>query len=90
MPDPDAIIRDPDTAPLFGNKDADVLYLLVASLADKAKKDNIGRILRYMDRLPNKEFIGFFAKDAFTRDSSLLNIKEVTDWKMTKGAKLLL
>lgn len=90
MPDPDAIIKDPDSAPVFGNKDADVLYLLCASLADKAKKENIGRILRYMDRLPNKEFIGYFAKDAFNRDKSLLDVKEVTDWKMTTGAKLLL
>lgn len=90
MPDPDHIIAHPDTAPVFGNQDADILYMLLASLADKAKADNIGKILTYIDRLPNKEFTGYFAQDAFGRDQSLLAIKEVTKWKMTSGAKLAL
>lgn len=90
MPDPDKVISDPAHAPVFGNADADILYLLLASLADKATAQNVGAILTYIDRLPNKEFVGYFAQDAFGRDESLLQVKEVTKWKMTSGAKLAL
>lgn len=89
MPDPDKIIADPENAPVFDNKDADILYLLLASLSDKAKKSNIGAILKYLDRLPNKEFVAYFAQDAMARDPSLSDTKEYTNWAMTQGVKLL-
>lgn len=89
LPDPDMVIANPLTAPILGNDQADVLHLLISSLADKTNKQNISNVFTYLDRLPNKEFIGAYAQDAFSRDPSLLQTKEGTDWKRTKVAELL-
>jgi len=88
LPNPHDVIASPDSAPLFGNSNADVLTLLLASLADLATAKNIGAIIRYLRRLPNKEFNAVFSHDCFSRDKSLLNTKEVTEWKRTDGASL--
>lgn len=89
LPDPDEVIKNPATAPVFGNKDVDVLNMLLASLADKANKDNIGNIIQYLRRLPNKEFNAVFSQDCFTRAPELMDVKEVRQWKMTDGAQLM-
>ena len=89
MPRLEDVINNPDGAPVFGNKDADINYLLLTALADVSKPDNIGNIIKYIRRLPNQEFASVWAKDAFTRDKSLLNLKVVTEWKMKDGAKLI-
>jgi hypothetical protein len=81
---------DPEKAPLFGNKDADITYLLLTALADKADAKNIGNILKYITRLPNQEFAIYWAQSAFSRDKSLLARKEVTEWKLRHGSKLVL
>lgn len=88
LPDPDEVIRDPNAAPVFQNKDMDVLRLLLASMADKATEKNIGNIITYLRRLPNKEFAAVFNEDCFTRKPSLADTKEVRDWKMTDGAQM--
>lgn len=89
LPKVDDIIKDPDGAPVFGNKDADVLYLLVSSLADKATKQNIGSIIKYIERLPNQEFSVYCAHDMFKRDRELASTKEAAKWVYTKGQKLI-
>jgi hypothetical protein len=88
LPDPDEVIRNPETAPLFAPADADIITLLLASLADKTTAKNIGQVLKYIKRLPNQEFAAVYATDAFNRDESLLDTKEGRDWKMTSGAQL--
>lgn len=93
MPVLDDVINnpeDPTKAPVFGDKDPDVAYILLSALADAANKDNIGKILKYIKRLPNQEFATFWAQDTFRRDKSLLNIREVTQWKMTDGVKIMI
>jgi len=88
MPKIEDIIAHPDDAPLFGNSKADILYLLLGSLADRSDKKNIGAILKYINRLPNKEFCAVFASDAFVQHPELLQIREVTEWKMKHASKL--
>lgn len=88
MPDLQSVINAPESAPLFGNKDADVCYLLMSALADATKADNVGKIIKYIRRLPNQEFAAYWASDAFNRDKTLLQNRDVTQWKMTDGAKL--
>jgi hypothetical protein len=88
MPDPDFIIANPESAPVFGTEKADILYLLMASLADKASKKNIGNVLKYLNRMPNKEFIAYWSQEATGRDRTLLETKEMTEWKMKEGAKI--
>lgn len=89
MPKLEDVINKPEEAPLFGNRDSDVLYLLVTALADVAKPDNIENIIKYIKRIPAQEFAAVWAKDAFTRDKSLLQLSAVTKWKLTDGAKLI-
>lgn len=89
LPKIEDIIKDPMHAPVFGNKDADVLYLLLTSLADVATEKNVGAILEYIKRLPNQEFCAFWASDAIKRDPKLNEVKAVTDWKMKHAAKLI-
>lgn len=82
--------KDENKAPVFGNRDADVAYLILTALSDKADKKNIGAILQYIERLPNQEFAMYFAQSAFSRDKSLLGVKDVTMWKLKHGSKLVL
>jgi hypothetical protein len=90
MPKLEDIIANPLTAPVFGNSQANIAYLLLAALSDATTPKNVEAILQYIDRMPNKEFAAVYAADAFNRDKSLLDTKVVTKWKMTTGAKLAL
>ena len=91
MPKLEDIIADPESAPVFNNREADVLYLLISALADVTKKENVGQIIKYIRRLPNQEFAAVWAQEAFSGDrKALLNTKEVTEWKLRDGAKLML
>lgn len=90
MPKLEDIIRDPEGAPLFGSRDADILYMLMAGLADIATKQNVGQIIKYINRLPNQEFTAYWISDASKRDPDLLQTREVTKWKLEKGSKLML
>lgn len=89
LPRIEDIIKDPMNAPVFDNRKADILYLLLTSLADVADAKNVGAILEYIKRLPNQEFAAFWASDALTRDPKLNELKAVTDWKMKHAAKLI-
>lgn len=82
--------EDVNKAPVFGERDPDVAYILLAALADAANDKNIGNILKYIKRLPNQEFATFWAQDAFRRDPALLNNRDVTRWKMTDGVKVMI
>lgn len=90
MPKLDFVINNPEQAPVFSEHDADVLYMLLTALADSTTHKNVANIIKYIKRLPNQEWATVWSKDAFTRDKSLLENKDVTKWKMTDGANLLL
>ena len=83
------VIDHPDKVEVFGNKDASILYLLLANLADVANKENIGNIIKYVNRMPNQEFAAYWAQETFTKNEELLKVKAVTEWSLTRGAKLL-
>ncbi len=89
MPKWQDVVAAPQSAPVFGNKDADVLYLLLGTLADKADEKNIEAILTYIRRLPAQEFSAMWAKETFLRHPKLLENKHVTAWKMKDGAKIM-
>lgn len=89
MPKLETILKDPMNAPVFGNKNADVLYLLLANLASIADESNIENILKYIERLPNQEFTSYWAKDTFSRNPKLFNNKYVSRWKFNTAVSLL-
>lgn len=88
MPDPKEVIRLPDKAPLFGSKDADVLILLLANMASLATKDNIGNIIKYVNRLPNQEFSVYCLQDCYMRNPKIESSKEFEEWMIKQGAKI--
>lgn len=90
MPKIEDIISNPDGAPLFGNKDADVLYMLLASLSDIATPKNIEPIVKYLNRMPAQEFSVYFMHDALRRNKELSETKAVVKWKSERGIDLLL
>jgi MoxR-like ATPase len=89
MPKIEDILTNPEKAPTFGNKEADVLYLLLANLASIADDKNIEAILKYINRLPNQEFTSYWAKDTFTRNPKLFDNKHVSKWKFETAVNLL-
>lgn len=90
LPKIDDIIADPEGVKVFGNRDADILYMLMAGLADAATPKNIGQIIKYINRLPNQEFVAYWASDATQRDPSLLHTRDMTKWKLEKGSKIVI
>lgn len=89
MPNLQEVIAKPDSAPVFGNKDADVLYLLLANLADVTKDSNVEAILRYLSRMPNKEFMAYWVKDVLTRDKTIQKSPHFQKWALKEGQRLL-
>lgn len=78
LPSIDAILLDPTKAPVPSGNVA-TLYAVSAALAARAKPDNFGRVIKYLDRLP-PEFAVFAIKDATTRDAKLQTTADFTRW----------
>ena len=89
LPDPEDIIKDPMNAPIYGAAEADILYLILTNLADMAKESNVEQIIKYLRRLPNKEFLVLWSKDALARHPKLNNNKHVTEFKLKDIGELL-
>ena len=77
LPSIDAILLDPANAPV--PSDVATLYAVSSALANRAREDNLGRIVRYLDRLP-VEYSVFAVRDATTRDQALTSTPEFTAW----------
>jgi len=90
LPDPDSVIADPKTAPVFKPDKASILYLLLASLADKATPKNIGNILTYLRRLPNAEFQAYCGQDILRSKKEVVKTPEFRKWMMQEGVALRL
>lgn len=83
------IIRSPDEVPVFDNRDADLLYMLIANLVEAAEPKNLAPMMKYLKRLPNKEFVAMWAKDVQLRHPHLNDTKEMTEFKLTVLTKIL-
>lgn len=90
LPKLEDILKNPEKAPVFGPKDADINYLLLSNLADIATQENVGAILKYIERLPQQEFTIYWASDALSRDKSLREAKPFHKWLVSKGSKLMI
>jgi hypothetical protein len=88
MPDPDAILLNPDDAKLPTGKDAAAtMYALCGALAHRVKVSNFGRGLRYVLRMP-PEFSVLFVRSAVARDENLSTTKAYINWSCNEGAAL--
>jgi len=70
-PDINQIISNPEEAII--PEDPAISYAICANLAFKMNKENGKDILKYLNRLPEKEYIAFTLKDAMSRNNELKN-----------------
>jgi hypothetical protein len=84
------IIRNPEDVPVFESRDADLLYMLIANLVEVTEKKNLGQIIKYLKRLPNKEFVAMWAKDVQVRHPEINDLKEMTEFKLSVLTKILI
>jgi iron-sulfur cluster insertion protein len=84
------VIKNPNGVTTFDDpKDASILYMLMANLADVANDKNIGAILTYAKRLKHADFLAWFLKDLLTGKPELHKNKDVVSIKLTHGSRLL-
>jgi len=88
VPDIDAVIANPDSAPIA--EDPAVCYAVSAALAYKANDKNIGNVIKYLERLPHKEFSVFALKDAYNRNPSIKQTDAFRKFMLNGGAELML
>jgi len=77
LPSIDAILLNPTGSPV--PSEASTLYAVSSALARRVQPGNLGRVLQYLDRLP-EEFNVMAIRDATTRDASLTSTPEFTKW----------
>lgn len=80
LPDIDEIIAKPERASVPKQDSVGTLYALSAALSRRMTKDNIGNILKYLDRLPSVEFNVWCVRDALRREIALSETRPYAQW----------
>ena len=88
VPDIDALIAKPDAADV--PSDPAVLYAICAALSARASKGNVSNVIKYLSRIPQKEFAAFALKDAVNRDGGIKQVEAFRKWVMADGRSLML
>ena len=83
LPDVDAILRDPDAGPI--PEHAMTLHALMGALAHRATPRNFGAVIRYLNRLPERDFAVACIVDATARDKALASTPAYQVWAVTHG-----
>lgn len=87
-PNIDDLIANPEGAPLAS--DPAVMYAICAALSSRMNSKNASNIIRYIKRMPQREFAAFVIKDALSRDKGLKQAQAIRDWIMSDGRALML
>lgn len=77
LPTIDQVLLDPDGTKVPTSPAG--MYAMATALDAKTTTNNIGRVMRYTDRLP-VEFQVVYVRSAIRRDSKLTGTKEYMDW----------
>lgn len=85
MPSIDGILLDPDASPV--PEDAATLYAVSTALAGRADPNNIGAIVKYLDRFEQKSFAVMCVRDATRKNPAVLSSQAFSLWA-TQNAKL--
>lgn len=85
MPDPDAIIADPEGAEIPG--EPSILYAVALALAYRADKKRFGNIVKFADRL-SAEIGVLIVRDSIRRTSALKETEVLAEWA-TKHSNVL-
>lgn len=86
LPDIDAMIKAPTKGEI--PTEPDVKLAMIAAIAPKITKDNVGNVLILTDRMP-KEFQVLGLKMAMKRDPSIMSTKEGTTWLQANSKDLI-
>ena len=78
IPSIDAILLNPDTAPVPKN-DPGSLWAISSALARRATDHNFRRAITYLDRMP-QEYAVMAVRDAVQRDQTLAVTQDFTQW----------
>jgi len=79
MPNPDAVLMDPDNIRLPGTGERGALFALCGAIAHRATKENFDRVVRYTKRIP-PEFGVLTVRDAFKRNASISSSRAFVEW----------
>jgi len=77
LPDPDMVLMAPDKADV--PEDPATLYAICGAIAHKASDQNIGRVIKYANRLP-VEFSVLLVRDCVKKDEDLVKTRAFIDW----------
>ena len=88
IPDSEGILKDGENGEI--PERPDVLYALMSSLAHKVTKQNAKEFVKYIRKLPAREFAAFGMRDAVERNRELTTVKEIKAWLVADGKELLL
>ena len=77
LPSIDAIIMDPDSAPV--PTDPSAQYAVVAALVGKAAKGNVKRIFKYGNRMPGP-FSTLLVRDSIRKDKEIQHTAAFVEW----------
>jgi hypothetical protein len=83
-PSIDAILMNPDTEPVPDDSHPAIRYLVATGLAARAKKQNMGKVMRYLNRMP-QPFRVLCIRDAHARDRDIAKTAEVVAWSLDEG-----
>ncbi len=83
MPDPDACIREPESAALPACPMT--RYALMGALAYRATATTLAPIARYIARLSEQEFAVVCMRDATTRNPALMQTAAYQAWAVSHG-----
>jgi len=87
LPSPDGILLNPDTEPVPGREDLDVVYALSGSLINVATRDNFDAIVTYAERLPEEPRV-FLIRDAVKTKPELKETRAFIEWGTRNNALL--
>ena len=88
VPDINKLIAKPDDAAI--PDDPAVMFAVSAAISSRMATSNVNNCLKYLTRLPMKEFVAFAVKDALARDPSLKKVDAIRKWILSEGAMLAL
>ena len=86
--DIDSILSNPDSAKV--HEEPSICYAVCSALSHRANEKNIGNIIKYLTRLPHKEFAVFAVKDAYNRNPAIKGTAEFRAFLLTHGKELML
>ena len=80
------ILKDPENISI--PREISVIFALIGSIAQHMTKDNVGDLMKFIQRLPG-EYTHVCMREAIYRDNTLMHTPEIALWAGANADKLL-